>query len=233
MSAQPEDLEVLSDLEGLTPRYTYELLKKDIYRRFIDQYLIDLDAQKAGRRCGFRTPNTAHTLMHREDVRAVIDQRLAERSYRVQVTADDVLLELWETVLELKTADLKDVLDANGSVRPIEDWPEVWRKGLVVGMDVEDTYERSKDGVVAGESKAWDKSGRISKIKVVDRMKLRATYLELLGRHVNVKAFEEKATVEIHLHAEIDRKIAAGRQRAARIIEAIPVSLGAKNGKNP
>ncbi len=209
-----EDLEVLSDLEGLEPAYSYETLAKDRYRDFIDQYLIDLDAQKAGRRCGFRTPNTATTLMNRADVRAVIDQRLAERSYRVQVTADDVLLKLWQ----MANARLSDLRAEDGSILPMKDWPEVFQSGLVQGFEQEDTYKRSHDGEVADEDgkKSWDKSGRITKIKLVDRLKL----LELLGRHVQVKAFpqmgEKLGEGLTNMADAINSAIAEGRQRALR-----------------
>lgn len=222
-----DDLEVLADLEQLEPQYSYDKLKP-MHQRFVDEYLLDMNRAKAGRRCGFRTPNTANTLWNRADVRAVIEQRMAARSYRVGVNADDVLNMLYA----MATADLADLIAPDGTVLPVDVWPDVFRRGLVNGIDVEAKFERSHDGEVQdGEGrKSWDKSGTITKVKLSDRLKV----LELLGRHVQVKAFPQPGEklgegLEAAAHA-IDALIAEGRQRAARgrVIEAEVID----NGRN-
>ena len=67
-------------------------------RRFVDEYLIDLNATQAAIRAGY-SPHTAikqgSRLLTFVDVRAAVDAGLKERSQRVQVTADDVARETW------------------------------------------------------------------------------------------------------------------------------------------
>ena len=56
----------------------------------------------------------------------------------------------------------------------------MWRQGLVAGIDVEELFE--------GRGKSREKIGRVRKIKLADRTRIK----ELLGKHVNVQAFKEK-----------------------------------------
>ncbi|MDT8328348.1 MAG: hypothetical protein RQ750_13335, partial [Roseovarius sp.] len=72
--------------------------------------------------------------------------------------------------------DLADILDEAGAVRPVAEWPLIWRQGLVAGLDVHEE-------LIEGE-----KVGQTVKIKLSDRIKR----IELIGRHVNVQAFREQ-----------------------------------------
>jgi phage terminase small subunit len=135
---------------------------------FCREYLVDLNASGAAERAGYSSPaSSARHLMAHPDVLARIDRRIEERNQRVGVDADWVLKRLAEEV----DADLVELFDADGSVKPIQQWPEVWRRGLVAGIDV---FER--DGSVT------------TKIKLSDRIKR----LELIGRHVGVGAFKDR-----------------------------------------
>ncbi|MGH6974318.1 MAG: terminase small subunit [Stellaceae bacterium] len=65
-------------------------------QQFVREYLVDLNAAAAARRCGY----PAHIarvrgskLMARKDVQAAVKQAMAERAARTGVTADRVLLE--------------------------------------------------------------------------------------------------------------------------------------------
>lgn len=65
-------------------------------QQFVREYLVDLNASAAARRCGY----PAHIagvrgskLMARKDVQAAVRQAMAERAARTGVTADRVLLE--------------------------------------------------------------------------------------------------------------------------------------------
>jgi len=65
-------------------------------QQFVREYLVDLNAAAAARRCGY----PAHIarvrgskLMARKDVQAAVRQAMAERAARTGVTADRVLLE--------------------------------------------------------------------------------------------------------------------------------------------
>ena len=73
----------------------------------------------------------------------------------------------------LAHADMADLYDEIGRVKPVKDWPLVWRQGLVAGVEVE----------TIGEG-----AGHVTKIKISERIKR----VELIGKHVDVQAFKEK-----------------------------------------
>jgi len=108
-----------------------------------------------------------------EEIRNNITERAIEKS------AVDKSWLLTRLADEVK-ADLADLFSDNGSIKPINEWPEIWRTGLVTGFDVhqEYTYEQGKkipDGVMM-------------KIKIADRFKR----LEAIGKHIDVQAFKER-----------------------------------------
>jgi phage terminase small subunit len=69
----------------------------DRLKRFVEEYLVDLNAAAAARRCGY-PPKTAAArgckLLYRKDVRAAVREAMAARAERTQITADRVLREL-------------------------------------------------------------------------------------------------------------------------------------------
>ena len=66
-------------------------------KRFVEEYQIDLDARQAALRAGY-SPKTAHNatvhVLRKPEVRQAVDEALAERSVRTQLTADRVAREL-------------------------------------------------------------------------------------------------------------------------------------------
>ncbi len=66
-------------------------------QRFVEEYLIDLNATQAAIRAGY-SPKTAYSieneLLNKPEIRARIDITLAERSKRTGVNADRVIQEL-------------------------------------------------------------------------------------------------------------------------------------------
>lgn len=156
-------------------------------------------------------------------VEACIQLAIHERNHRVQVTADDVLRLIIEEIAALRGADLRDLYDDDGRLLPVADWPDEWRKGLVEGIEHEDLMDRSHDGVQAGESKAWDKVGTVTKVKLASRKKLLMQAIELLGRHTGVNAFPTPRagdTTNIFVvTAERAREVAAAKKRLAQVID--------------
>ena len=64
-------------------------------RRFVEEYLVDLNAQAAARRAGYSAGNKDHARLARTpEVAAAIAAAMAERSRRTGITADAVLAEL-------------------------------------------------------------------------------------------------------------------------------------------
>ncbi len=148
--------------------------------RFVEEYLVDLNATQAAIRAGYSAKTAdqqGSRLLANVKVAAAVARAKSDRSDRTKIDADWVLKRLAQDA----TADLADLYDENGNLRPVKDWPMCWRTGLVAG--VETVQER--DGA--------DEEGNpmfvtVRKVKLLDRTKL----VELIGKHVDVGAFRER-----------------------------------------
>ncbi|KVI72179.1 terminase [Klebsiella aerogenes] len=164
----------------------------DKQEMFCREYLVDLNATQAAIRAGY-SDKTAQEQSSRLLSNVMVQNRISvlksERNEQVGVDAAYVLRRL----TEIDQMDVLDVLLANGELKPVKDWPKVWRTTLS-GMDVTEL--------------AGDSAGLLKKIKWPDKVK----NLELLGKHIDVQAFKEKVehSGEISL---IDR-IQEARKRA-------------------
>lgn len=145
---------------------------------FVDEYLKDLNATQAAIRAGYSAKTaavTGHENLRKPKIAAAIAAKQQARSERTQIDADWVLKRLGEEVV----ADLGDLYAEDGKLKPIDQWPLIWRQGLVTGLDVD---ELTADG---------HKLGQVTKIRQSDRLKR----LELIGKHVDVQAFVERKEV--------------------------------------
>ncbi|WP_128931929.1 terminase small subunit [Bradyrhizobium zhanjiangense] len=151
-------------------------------QRFVESYLLDLNATQAAIRAGY-SKGTADKqgprLLAHPDVIAAIDAAKLARSERTQVDADYLLRRLFEEA----EADLADLYDENNNLKPIEEWPEIWRQGLVAGVEIDALYEGS------GEDRR--QVGHVKKIRLSDRLRR----LELIGKHVGVNAFQDQVAM--------------------------------------
>lgn len=140
---------------------------------FVREYLLDLNATQAAIRAGY-SENSAHVtgprLLANARVAAAIDAGKSDRAERTEINADWMLKRLEAEA----NADLADLYDESGALKPIHQWPLIWRQGLVAGVDVE---LLKAEGQVVGE---------IAKVKLSDRAKR----IEMIGRHINVQAFQ-------------------------------------------
>lgn len=148
--------------------------------RFVDEYLIDLNATQAAIRAGY-SAKTAEwigpQLLGKSHVMASIQQAKEARSKETQIDAAWVLKRLADQA----NADLSDLYTTAGGLKPIHEWPDAWRKGLVAGVEVFEEFAPDGEG-------GRQVIGHTKKIKLVDRIK----NLELIGKHVGVQAFREK-----------------------------------------
>jgi phage terminase small subunit len=170
--------------------------------RFVDEYLKDLDAAEAYQRADYKAKgrsaeNAASRLLGNVGIQEAIQERMDRRSERTQIDADYVLHRL----AEIDQMDVADILNDDGSVKAVKDWPRVWRT-YVSGMDLSEVWEGSGDD--------RQTVGMLKKIKWPDKVK----NLELLGRHVGVQAFKER--VEHDVSDSLADKLEAARQRALK-----------------
>lgn len=145
---------------------------------FIDEYLIDLNGTQAAIRAGYSkktAESQASTLLRNPKVQAEVTRRKEQRSQRTKIDADYVLHRL----SEIDQMDVLDILEDSGNVKPVRNWPKIWRQ-FISGFDVNELFHG------AGEER--EIVGLLKKIKWPDKVK----NLELIGRHVNVQAFKDK-----------------------------------------
>lgn len=157
--------------------------------RFCEEYLIDLNATQAAIRAGY-SPDTAHSTgwenLRKPEVAEFLAHLQAERSKATKIDAQWLL----DRLAAEATADVNDIYYDDGRIRPISEWPMIFRQGLIAGIEVEEQYdyETSEDGK---RGKKRIASGRVTKFKVDSRVKR----LELIGRHIGVQAFRENVAL--------------------------------------
>lgn len=144
-------------------------------RRFVEEYMLCASATQAAIRAGYSARSaqvTSSRLMDDPTILKAIEEAQAARSERTKVDADLLLQRLFEEI----EADLADIFDEDtGDLLLPHEWPPVWRRGLVAGVEIEAI---TADGVEVG---------KVKKVKFSDRMRR----IEALGRHVSVNAFRD------------------------------------------
>lgn len=145
-------------------------------RLFVAEYLKDLNATQAAIRAGY-SDKSAHVngprLLDNAEVKAAIDAATDKRAQAVGIDANWVLQRL---ALEAE-ADIADIYYEDGAVKPVHEWPKIWRQGLVAGIKHQEL--RDSEGNRTGEF--------IVDVKISDRIRR----IELIGKHVRVNAFQD------------------------------------------
>ncbi|EAB6516287.1 terminase small subunit, partial [Shigella flexneri] len=100
--------------------------KQELFAR---EYLKDLNATQAAIRAGY-SEDSAAVQGCKNLIKANIAKRIAElkaeRNEEVGIDAAYVLRRL----VEIDQMDVLDILLQNGELKPIKDWPKVWRTTL-------------------------------------------------------------------------------------------------------
>lgn len=187
---------------GKKPRDPLALTEKEAL--FVGEYMIDHNATQAAIRAGFSEKTAAqqgYQLLHKPSVAAAVRNALEERQRRLQVDADGLLARL----VEEADADLADLFDDLGNLKPIKEWPKVWRRGLVSGLetisfdvdddegDVEESLEPQGHGGALKRAKKDKPRARLHKLKLSERIKR----VELIGRHRGVQAFKDRVDLGV------------------------------------
>lgn len=139
--------------------------------RFVEEYLIDLNATQAAIRAGY-SEKTAHSIgaenLIKPEIQNAIAEAQAKRSERTKIDADYVL----QRLVAIDQMDVLDIMDDDGNVKPLRDWPKIWRQ-----------YISNIETISVDDGEGW-----LKKIKWPDKVK----NLELLGKHISVGAFKDK-----------------------------------------
>ncbi|MHA0929978.1 terminase small subunit [Enterobacter ludwigii] len=158
------------------------------------------------------SPNTAHVkasvMMRDERIQKRIAELMEERNKRMRVSADYVLMRL----VEIDQMDVLDILNDDGGMKPIAEWPKVWRTSLSA-MDIA-TIKTTQASLQKENGEAdlsvEDVEHILKKVKWPDKVK----NLELIGKHVDVNAFKER--LEVSGTVTIADRMAKARDRVKK-----------------
>lgn len=146
-------------------------------KRFVAEYLVDLNATQAAGRAGYKDPNIGRQLITKNNVAEAIRKAMADREERTGVTQDWVVQELYK----IAHADRGGIAKVVGGVR-------------VVLTDTDDLDDEQRAALVGVEETKFG-------IKVTTCDKLKA--LELLGRHLGMFTDKVEQTGETTLRLEL------------------------------
>ena len=168
--------------KGLTPKQA----------RFVREYLIDLDATKAARRCGY-SPHTAgqqgHRLLKIAEIARAVGLQQAKLFTKLELTAENVLEEL----RRIGFSNITELYDEDGSLKPFQDLaPE--QQHIIASSETLTNKARGR------------RFDTVHRIKLHDKMKA----LELLCRYF--KLADEG--IRLSVDDEILARLQAGRERA-------------------
>ena len=144
---------------------------------FVSEYLIDLNATQAAIRSGYSEKTACETgseNLRKPHIQDAISKAQNKRLEKNEVNADYVLKRL----IEIDEMDVADILDDDGNIKPITQWPKAWRR-TISGLDIQELMMGKVETV-------------LRKIKWPDKVR----NLELLGKHIDVQAFKEKRELE-------------------------------------
>jgi phage terminase small subunit len=165
-------------------------------RLFKIEYLIDFNATQAAIRAGY-SKKTAKLIGYENMTKPYIVQAIFEsmenREKLVETSAEWVLKALHGEAI----ADIADLYDKAGSLKPIHDWPLVWRTGLVTGVKTKQEHE-----YIDGQKVP---NGVVTEIKLSDRIKR----LELIGKHHAMFTDNVNLGGEVSLKDKTDAEIDA------------------------
>ncbi len=134
-------------------------------KRFVQEYLVDLNATAAAKRAGYKDPNIGRRLVTKSNVSEAIQRAMEKRQARTEITQDRVLEEL-AAIAFAKGTDYASIIS-----------------GVVVMNDTGKLTERQKAAITSIKQV---KEG--VEVKLAD--KIRA--LELLARHMGLFEHQEK-----------------------------------------
>ena len=146
-------------------------------QRFVEEYLIDLNATQAAIRAGY-SPNTAREqasrLLSNVNVQTEVDKAMAKRSRRTGISQDRVIQEL----ARIGFCKITDVADSNGKIKD-----NASEDDLACIESIKVKRSKTENGAVSEERE----------VKIASKVKC----LELLGKHLGM--WNDKTTLNVSL----------------------------------
>lgn len=129
-------------------------------KRFVAEYLVDLNATDAARRAGYKDPNIGRQLITKNNVSAEIAKRREKLQSKLEITQETVLQEL------------AAIAFANGT-----DFAAIDKNGCVTLTPTSELSEEKKKAVASIKEGQYG-----TEVKLHDKVRA----LELLGKHLGV-----------------------------------------------
>lgn len=148
----------------------------DKQKRFVEEYLIDLNATQACIRAGYKVENArqqATENLSKPYIAQSIEKAMAERSKRTGINQDRVIQEL----ARIAFVKITDVVDEDGEIR----------------RDASDDDLACIESVKVKDSDNQFGGSREREVKLASKMKA----LELLGKHLGM--WNDKLNVDVNL----------------------------------
>lgn len=165
-------------------------------QRFVDEYLVDLNATQAAIRAGYSKKaarSCGQRLLTFADVAAAIAAKQKKVAEKLDLDATTVLRDL---LIHART-DIRKAYDKNGRLLPVHELPD--ELALVIGsIKVFEEFEGS------GENRV--QVGEVRELKFTDRLRA----LELLGKHLKLFVDKVEHGVDEDLEAVLRRTIERG-----------------------
>jgi phage terminase small subunit len=157
------------DLEAQSLAYRFGLTARQ--ERFVQEYLVDLNATQAAKRAGYSTASrcAGSQIMSRPNVRQAIDHCLDERTHEYRVEHDRIIQEL----AALGFAQIADFVSIDGETVKWTSFDDLPRMKRAAVKKIKHGKHYGKTGELIGET-----------IEMELEPKVRS--LELLGKHVGM-----------------------------------------------
>jgi phage terminase small subunit len=151
----------------------------DKQKRFVAEYLIDLNATQAAIRAGYSEKTAAvigHENLIKPKIATAIQAAMEKRAKRLEITADSVLQE----IAKIAFMDPRKFFNSDGSTKQVTELDDDTAMGLA-GMEVIELFE--------GQGEQKHVYGLLKKFRLADK----GLNLERLGKHL--KLFTDKAEI--------------------------------------
>lgn len=160
-------------------------------KRFAKEYVKDLNGTQAAIRASY-SPKTAREqaarLLTKVNIVEFIQELQKKRSDKLEIDAEYVL----KRHVEIDEMDIIDIMDHDGNITKLSEWPKVWRQ-FITGIEISELKKLS-----SGEDKDAVLS-LVKKIKWPDKVR----NLELLGKHINVQAYNDKYSMDVNVTDDV------------------------------
>ena len=89
-------------------------------KRFVEEYLVDLNASAAARRAGYRGHNTGYLLLRKPHVHKAVEEAIQQRSERNLVRQDEVVKALREVAFSEASDETGAKVKLGSKLRALE-----------------------------------------------------------------------------------------------------------------